>query len=132
MPLHWRRRLSRGFNQSDLLAAELSRLTGVPVLSGVRRKRHTPPQSGLSQAGRRRNVTGSFDVPANAGVKDKRILLVDDVLTTGATASACAKALKRAGAMHVTAITVARADRRQWASVWAVPNSSTQGAKVGS
>ncbi|MGQ9634297.1 MAG: ComF family protein [Bryobacteraceae bacterium] len=112
MPLHWRRLWQRGFNQADLLARELARRRGLPVVKAVRRKRFTASQAGLPHAARRRNVSGAF-APAGKGVvQEKRILLVDDVLTTGATASACARTLKQAGARYVAVLALARADRR--------------------
>jgi ComF family protein len=112
VPMHWRRRWARGFNQSMLLAQALARRTGLPVWGAARRSRSTPPQAGLTSARRRENMTRAFEVRKPEPVKGRRILLVDDVLTTGATASACARALKRAGAAHVAVLTVARADRR--------------------
>jgi len=114
LPLHWRRRLDRGFNQATLLSRESGRLLHIPVLSVVRRVKATPPQAGLTNAKRRANVRGAFRVKARAKAKiaGLRLLLVDDVLTTGATAAACARALKRAGAAQVTIATVSRADRR--------------------
>jgi ComF family protein len=112
MPLHWRRYWDRGFNQSALLARELGRRCGIPVIRAVRRRRATPSQAGLSHAQRRANVSGAF-APARARpVNGLRILLVDDVMTTGATASACAASLKRGGARYVAVLTLARADRR--------------------
>jgi len=72
-------------------------------------------QAGLAMAGRRRNVAGAFTARLSADLKGKRILLIDDVMTTGATASACASALKRAGAASVSLATLARVDRR-WRS----------------
>jgi ComF family protein len=112
VPMHWRRRWARGFNQSMLLARALARRTGLPVFSAVGRSRFTPPQAGLTGARRRENMTRAFEVRKPEDVKGRRILLVDDVLTTGATAGACARALRRAGAVHVAVLTVARADRR--------------------
>jgi ComF family protein len=112
MPLHWRRRWQRGFNQSELLAREIGRKWGVPVFALVRRKRATAPQAGLTSAQRRKNVQGAFEVRKGQRLKGIRILLIDDVLTTGATASACARALKRAGAAQVTFLALARRDRR--------------------
>ncbi|MCE5307024.1 MAG: ComF family protein [Acidobacteriales bacterium] len=112
MPLHWVRRWRRGFNQSYLLARELSRRTGIPVVGALRRKRSTASQASLSRAERRRNVRGAFEPRRDADVGGLRVLLVDDVLTTGATANACAAVLKRAGASCVTVLTLARADRR--------------------
>ena len=118
MPLHWRRRWQRGFNQSELLANEIGRRWNAPVRRAVRRTRATAPQSGLTNAKRRANVRGVFGLARGlfsrkpVSLKDQRILLIDDVLTTGATAAACARVLKRAGAKHVTLLTVARTDRR--------------------
>jgi ComF family protein len=112
MPLHWRRRWQRGFNQSELLAREIARKWGVPVSALVRRKRATAPQAGLTSAQRRKNVEGAFQVGKGTRLKGMRLLLIDDVLTTGATASACARALKRAGAAQVTFLALARRDRR--------------------
>jgi len=110
MPLHWRRRWDRGFNQAALLAGEISRRWNVPVIRAVRRARPTAPQAGLTNAKRRANVRGVFK--ATRRLDGMRILLVDDVLTTGATAAACARALKRAGAARVAVAAVARTDRR--------------------
>ena len=110
MPLHWRKRWRRGFNQAELLAREVSRVWGAPVSRLVRRRRATAVQAGLTSAKRRANVAGAFR--ATGLVKGKRVLLVDDVMTTGSTAGACAAALKRAGAAHVTLLTLARVDRR--------------------
>jgi ComF family protein len=112
VPLHWRRRFQRGFNQAALLAASIARRYAMPVVAVVRRRRATASQAGLSNPRRRANVAGAFVVPRRSKVEGRRILLVDDVLTTGATASACAAALKRAGARYVAVLTLARADRR--------------------
>ncbi len=116
MPLHWRKRWQRGFNQAELLAAEIGRRTNVPVRNALRRVRNTASQAGLTSSKRRRNVSGAFQ--ASRGVKMRTVLngasvlLIDDVVTTGATAASCARALKRAGARQVTLLTLARADRR--------------------
>jgi ComF family protein len=112
VPLHWRRRFQRGFNQAALLAASVARRYSTPVVAAVRRRRSTAPQAGLSNSKRRANVAGAFLVRRPQVVAGRRILLVDDVMTTGATASACAAALKRAGARHVVLLTLARVDRR--------------------
>jgi len=109
VPLYWRRRLQRGFNQAELLARGLSRRTGIPVVKALGRVRATPTQAGLSNSARRQNVTRAFRARS---VQGKRILLIDDVMTTGATAGACALALKQAGARRVALLTVARVDRR--------------------
>jgi ComF family protein len=110
VPLHWRRQWQRGFNQSELLARTIARRCGVPVIHALKRVRPTVAQAGLSNTGRRRNVAAAFR-PRRA-VEGKRILLIDDVMTTGSTAAACALALKRAGASKVALLTVARVDRR--------------------
>ncbi|MFO1243541.1 MAG: ComF family protein [Rickettsiales bacterium] len=109
VPLHWRRHLARRYNQSYLLARLLAQKSGKPVMKGLmRRVRHTSQQTGLSRSERERNVRGAFKVSPRAAVKDKSILLVDDVLTTGATIESCARALKKAGAGKVLVLTAAR------------------------
>jgi len=112
MPLHWRRQWQRGFNQSELLARLTARRRGIPMVNAVRRTRATSAQAGLSNAARRENVAGAFRVRKPRAVEARRVLLIDDVMTTGATASACALALKRAGAKSVTLLALARVDRR--------------------
>lgn len=109
VPMHWLKQWRRGFNQSELLAEQVSRRTGVPLLKAMRR-RSAPPQAALSDHERRRNVARAFEVAK--AVRGLHVLLVDDVLTTGATASACGAALKRAGAARVMVLTLARTDRR--------------------
>jgi ComF family protein len=112
VPLHRWRLLGRGFNQAALLAGGVSRLTGIPwTPSALRRHRATASQQGLGAAERRRNITAAaFSlVPRMTGrVVDKRIVLVDDVLTTGATLDACALTLREAGAARIDALTLAR------------------------
>lgn len=111
VPLHYFRLLRRGFNQSAWLAGSLARLTGARLgVDVLKRTRSTPIQGGLSVDGRRRNVQGAFRVRKSREglVKGRKILLVDDVLTTGATAEACARALRRAGASCVDVVTLAR------------------------
>ena len=112
VPLHWTRRYRRGFNQSALLALDIARRWGVPYASTLRRRRPTPSQAGLTDARRRMNVTGAFRLRPRAAVRGQRVLLVDDVMTTGATAHACAAALRRGGARSVVLLTLARVDRR--------------------
>ena len=111
VPLHPSRLLSRRFNQAAEIARPLSRLTGVPYLpDALVRRRATDTQGGKSGVGRKRNVAGAFEVPPSRArlVAGKRILLIDDVLTTGATAEGCARALKSAGAVRVDVAVVAR------------------------
>jgi ComF family protein len=110
VPLHWRKRWVRGFNQSEMLARRIARQWGLPVLRALRRSRHTTAQAGLSNSARRKNMAGAFVSRQNVG--DMHILLVDDVLTTGSTAAACARVLHAAGAAKVSLATAARADRR--------------------
>lgn len=109
VPLHRRQLLSRGFNQAALLAAPVAHALNAPLCTGsLRRIRHTARQVGLAQRQRQRNVEGAFSAQP-ARVAGCRILLVDDVLTTGATASACSAALLDAGAEQVLVLTLARA-----------------------
>ena len=110
VPLHWRRRWQRGFNQSALLAREITRRRRIPSARLLRRGFATRAQAGLSNAQRRENVAAAF--VARRKVAGQRILLIDDVMTTGATAGACARALKKAGARSVALLALARVDRR--------------------
>ena len=112
VPMHWWKRFRRGFNQSVLLARQLSARTGIPVEPLLRRRKLAQAQAGLTRARRRANVTGAFSVSHPDRIRGRRFLILDDVLTTGATANACAGILKRAGASHVSILTLARADRR--------------------
>jgi ComF family protein len=107
VPLHPSRRRERGFNQSELLAGVISRHTHVPMMHGLRRKRRTEQQAHLGAAARVANVKDAF--VADGGAAAKHIVLVDDVLTTGATLAECAMALSQAGAASVLSITLARA-----------------------
>ncbi len=113
VPLYRSRRWNRGFNQSELLAAELCRTSGIRLGKRVlARVRATESQAGLSNRARFANVAGAFAVGKPQVVKGRRVLIIDDVMTTGATLAACAKTLKKAGATSVVALTVARAKRR--------------------
>jgi ComF family protein len=111
-PIHWTRRISRGFNQAEGLAREVARYTGMPVVKALRKVRRTERQSQLGGARRRNNVKNSFAVPHPGRVAGKKVLLVDDVFTTGSTANSCASSLKKAGANYVAVLALARADRR--------------------
>jgi ComF family protein len=111
VPLHRWRLLHRRFNQSALLAHALGRIAGTPVAAGLLcRRRNTPPQGTLTRAQREDNVSGAFQVRAGQAVRvaGRRVLLVDDVLTTGATATACTEALLEAGARRVDLLMLAR------------------------
>ena len=112
MPLYWRKRWQRGFNQAALLARAISRRTNVPVINALRRVKDTAAQAGLTNAKRRLNVSGAFRAKTTTVLSGKKVLLIDDVMTTGATAASCARALKAAGASQVTLLTLARTDRR--------------------
>ena len=111
VPLHWRRQWARRFNQSAALAGVISGLTGVPVVhGGLKRVRATPQQVGMSKSERAENVQGAFRVATEheSDIAGRRLILIDDVLTSGATVDACARALFRAGAGHVDVLVFAR------------------------
>lgn len=114
VPLHYRRLAQRGFNQSAWLGKEISKRSGVPMLvSGLKRGRATPSQGGLTARQRRRNVAGAFSVARTAAkrIRGAHVVLVDDVLTTGSTLSACTRALKQGGATEVSILVLARVVR---------------------
>lgn len=106
VPLHWHRRLTRGYNQAERIARPLAGSLGLPLLPALRRVRRTPPQTSLGKAERLANLRRAFRV--RRPVRGLRLLLVDDVATTGATLEAAASVLKRAGADGVTAVAAAR------------------------
>jgi ComF family protein len=111
IPLHWRRLLWRKYNQSGLLAKEFSLLSGIPYeCSALRRRFFAPRQTGLSRRGRERNIRHQFDCHPrfNDRIKEAHILLVDDVMTTGATLREASQCLLRAGAGRVSALCFAR------------------------
>ena len=110
VPLHWRRKIKRGFNQSELLASELSGLTGIAAGgSGVVRCRATATQTRLNPEQRRNNVAGAFVCRDKELIQNKTILVVDDVMTTGATLGEVARSLAASGARRVYGWTFARA-----------------------
>jgi ComF family protein len=112
VPLHRSRLWARGFNQSALLAAELGRRCGLdhdPFV--LERRKRTSALKGMSPLQRRREVAGAFGVASSEAVKGRKVILVDDVLTTGSTANGCVKALRRAGASRVDLICWARVVR---------------------
>jgi ComF family protein len=111
VPLHWRRLWTRRFNQSAALAQAISRETGVPVANdALKRVKATAQQVGLSKSERALNVQGAFRVPPNHKIEvaGRRLILIDDVLTSGATVDTCARALLRAGAANVDVLVFAR------------------------
>lgn len=115
VPISWLRRFFRGYDQVEILADALGKELGVPAIRVLRKSRHTPPQSGLRDVARRRaNVLAAYRIPDPVPVKGKRVLLLDDVITTGATASECARMLLSAGAKEVifAALGVAYHDRK--------------------
>ena len=113
IPLHPNRLRERGFNQCELLAEDLARRLNRRLDAGsLRRIVDTPHQARLTEVERRKNLESAFDVPCTSGVRGRTVLLVDDVMTSGATLSCAARALTRAGASRVWCATVARAIRR--------------------
>lgn len=111
VPLHWRRLWARRFNQSAQLGKTISAESGVPIAgNAIKRVKATAQQVGLSQSERATNVQGAFSVPAEgkAEVAGRNLVLIDDVLTSGATVDACARSLLRAGAKRVDVLVFAR------------------------
>lgn len=109
VPLHWRRRWKRGYNQSSALAVSLAKEMGWPCQpSWLRRTRNTPRQTAQTPADRRANVQRAFRTRSGLSLKGKTVLLIDDVLTTGNTASEAARALKKSGAEQVVVGVLAR------------------------
>ncbi|MEO8503765.1 MAG: phosphoribosyltransferase family protein [Acidobacteriota bacterium] len=108
VPLHWRRRLERGFNQAERIARPLAAALDCPLVSALRRRRHTRAQARLERGERVRNPLGAFALGAAQRLRGARVLLVDDVVTTAATVEAAARILKAAGAERVLVAAVAR------------------------
>ncbi len=120
VPLHWRRLMRRRYNQSAELARRIARLSGKPVaVDLLRRVRATPPQERMDFAARARNQLHAFEVTPRrtAMLPGRTVLLIDDVLTSGATLSACAEALRAAGAARVGVLVVARVAPDDGASI---------------
>lgn len=110
VPMHWRRRFAKGKNSPELPAQCVAKSVGSPARRGVLIRHHdTPSQKGLTVSRRFENMRGAFRVRRPALIKDARVLLIDDVLTTGATCSEAAKTLKQAGAAMVAVAVIARA-----------------------
>lgn len=109
VPLHWKKKQERGFNQSELIARKISKKLSIPIsTNNLFRARNTLSQTHLSRTQRKKNVKDAFKVKNPELFHQKHVLLIDDVLTTGMTASECAKSLKRAGANRVFLIALAR------------------------
>jgi ComF family protein len=110
IPLHWRRRLAHRTNSAAILAEVLADNLRTPLAAGLlRRLRHTPPQSELTPPQRWKNVRQAFSVRGGYHLSDAHVVIVDDILTTGATCSEAARALRRSGAKHITIVVAARA-----------------------
>jgi ComF family protein len=112
MPMHWRKRWERGFNQAELLAQPVAKRYGLKLATNLRRARYTVAQASLGEAERRKNLKNSFAVVRPERIEGKRVLLIDDVFTTGATLRGATAALKAAGAAKVSALTLAKVDGR--------------------
>jgi len=109
IPLHPTRLRERGFNQSQLLAARISKRLGIPLLTDAcQRVRDTPPQSSLPWKERDKNMRGAFSLSSSADITDKHVAIVDDVMTTGASLGELARTLKKAGAREMSVWVVAR------------------------
>ncbi|HTZ37113.1 MAG TPA: ComF family protein [Stellaceae bacterium] len=112
VPLHWTRLIRRRFNQAGLLAHAIRAAGGPPVAADwLLRRRRTPSQGRLGALARARNVRGAFAVRRGRDLRGKRVVLIDDVMTTGATAEECARVLRQAGAAWVGVLVLARALR---------------------
>lgn len=108
VPLHWWRRARRGFDQAELIARALASRAGLPFTPLLRRRRATARQTGLGRRARQQNPRGAFEARPGIAVGGRRILLVDDIVTTGATLSEAALCLRAAGASRIVAVAVAR------------------------
>jgi ComF family protein len=111
VPLHPKRLRWRGFNQSVLLARQISRAYNIPLDPFVvYRSKETPPQTQLTEAERRKKVRGIFSLNPQRPIDGKRVLLIDDVYTSGATVNECSRCLKQGGAKEVYVLTLAHAE----------------------
>lgn len=110
VPLHPKRYRERGFNQSDIIAKKIRKLTGRPLVRCLRRARHNPPQAQLPHEGGSRveNVKGIFEAVPGAQIEGHDFLLIDDVVTTGSTIGDAARALRSAGARRILVISLAK------------------------
>ena len=114
VPLHWTRLFARRYNQAAVLAQAIHAAGGPPVaVDWLIRRRRTPSQGKRNAAARQRNVAGAFALKPGRAVEGKRIVLIDDVFTTGATVGECARVLRRAGAVRIDVLTLARTVRQE-------------------
>jgi competence protein ComFC len=127
VPLHPVRLRERGYNQAEALASVVSRQTGVPVTPCLQRVRYTLTQTRFDRVQRRRNLRGAFALRKSTGVTGQRLLLIDDVLTTGSTLHECAAVLLDRGARSVRALTVARG--RPTTRLWQFPKTVSEAWK---
>lgn len=112
VPVSLRRKWERGYDQVELLAKAVSKELGIPAIPTLKKQRHTPAQSGIGDdAKRKANVLGAYKVRPDSDIAGKQLLLIDDVITTGATASECAKTLLAAGAKEIYCAAVASAHK---------------------
>jgi ComF family protein len=112
VPLHWRRRWSRGYNQAEALASGLARRLRMKLIRPLQRVRATPPLANLGRTERAQSMRNAFRPKRKVDLSGKTVVLVDDILTTGATCGAAARALKRAGASRVLVAVIGRAEGR--------------------
>jgi ComF family protein len=109
IPLHFKKKIKRGFNQAEHLAKIISREFSLPLETRVlKRKKETDPQVGLKKKSRQKNIEGAFKITSSAKIKNKTVLLVDDVATTGLTLDEAAKILRRAGAKEIWGVVIAQ------------------------
>ena len=128
VPIHSVRRRERGYNQAEAIARGFAEHTGSRVLAkALRRGRPTRSQTKLNRDDRRANLAGAFTCPQAESVRGKRILIVDDVFTTGATAEACARALRAAGAVEVALLALARVEAATGAGDFALEMEAISG-----
>jgi len=108
VPLHWRRQAQRGYNQAELLAEEVAKLTGLKTAALLEKRKSTKRQAELSSRSRQENLKNAFFVKTPISLVGKKVILIDDVTTTGSTLNECAKVLKEAGAKEIWGLVIAR------------------------
>lgn len=108
-PMYWLKRLMRGYNQSRVMAKEVTRLTGLPMVDALRARRPHGHQARLKFEQRARNIAGTLSLQCGLNLHGSRVLLVDDIVTTGATLSECIRLLKQAGVSRVSILTLGAA-----------------------